>query len=141
MNAISITFSVIGSIGTIACILYYIFNVKLNSDEQNKKETESHKKTTVILEELRIDIKELNKNSMEQFNQLRREQKEMTDKMNQQYIEQDRRLTKLETIVDSLDIQEKKKQLSDNLIEGKNNTANLTSLTEKDIKALLSIGE
>ena len=40
-----------------------------------------------------------------------------------------------------IELQEKKKQLSDNLIEGKNNTANLTSLTEKDIKALLSIGE
>jgi len=40
-----------------------------------------------------------------------------------------------------IELQEKKKQLSDNLIEGKNNTANLTSLTEKDIKSLLSIGE
>lgn len=112
MNTISIIFSVIGSIGTIACILYYIFNVKLSSNEKNKKETESHTKTTVVLEELRIDIKELNKNSMEQFNQLRKEQKEMTDKMNQQYIEQDRRLTKLETIVDSLERQDKKRQQS-----------------------------
>ena len=39
------------------------------------------------------------------------------------------------------ELQEKKKILSDNLIEGKNDKDNLSSLTEKDIINLLSAGE
>ena len=40
-----------------------------------------------------------------------------------------------------IELQEKKKILSDNLIEGKNDKDNLSSLTEKDIINLLSAGE
>ena len=40
-----------------------------------------------------------------------------------------------------IELQEKKKLLSDNLIEGKNNADTLSSLSEDDIKNLLAIGE
>lgn len=40
-----------------------------------------------------------------------------------------------------IELQEKKKILSENLIEGKSNSENLSSLTEKDIRKLLSISE
>ncbi len=40
-----------------------------------------------------------------------------------------------------IELQEKKKILSKNLIEGKNDSESLASLTEKDIINLLSVGE
>ena len=40
-----------------------------------------------------------------------------------------------------IELQDKKKILSENLIEGKNDSESLSSLTEKDIRNLLSIGE
>ena len=40
-----------------------------------------------------------------------------------------------------IELQDKKKILSENLIEGKNDSKSLSSLTEKDIRNLLSIGE
>ena len=40
-----------------------------------------------------------------------------------------------------LELQNKKKVLSDNLIEGKDNSEVLSSLSEKDIKKLLAQGE
>ena len=40
-----------------------------------------------------------------------------------------------------IELQDKKKILSENLIEGKNDSASLSSLSEKDIKNLLSSGE
>lgn len=40
-----------------------------------------------------------------------------------------------------IELQEKKKVLSENLIEGKNDSESLSSLTEKDIIKLLSVGK
>lgn len=40
-----------------------------------------------------------------------------------------------------IELQDKKKILSENLIEGKNDSESLASLTEKDIINLLSVGE
>ena len=40
-----------------------------------------------------------------------------------------------------IDLQEKKKVLSDNIIEGKSESDVLSQLSEKDIKTLLSMGE
>ena len=40
-----------------------------------------------------------------------------------------------------IELQEKKKVLSDNILDGKNNSESLSSLSEQELKHILSIGE
>ena len=83
-----------------------------------------------------------NKKYKEQIKQLEAINQQLNNKISEQSIQLAiEKSARSELTKKIIELQEKKRILSDNLIEGKQGNENLSTLTEKDLKKLLSYTE